>query len=375
MSRSPRWLLSWRSVAVHAFDGWRFRRQRADYYDYLSGFMRSVGGARTLKDIFSHDAQRYGMKTTRGRLSAQWAVAYPMSGGDLHATWRGVLPDDELVIVRVAQLAGNVALIDTLRDLAAVQRLVAKAREVLVNTVSVAVIALLVWVVMMLLVPLFTVPRLASVFGMLPFEYYGSATRQLFAFSSFSGRWWGWVMAGVLCAVIWVGWSFSNLVGPVRHWLDRFLIWRLYRCVATVRMLSVLHVVLARHEGESTQLRSALIMLRRGANRWQAWHLDQMIRHIDQGWVGARTFDTGLFDRPLYWYLQDMILVRGLVEGLYITKERMSTQILQVVFRQAALARWVMLLWCVGAMLGLGIWHYVAIDELRRGLMIFYAGQ
>ncbi|MBC2770307.1 general secretion pathway protein [Pusillimonas minor] len=375
MSRARGRLASWQLIAKQVFDGWCFRRQRADYYDYLSGFMRSVGGARTLKDIFSQDAQRYGVKTTRGRLSAQWAAAYPMSGGDLHATWRGVLPEDELVIVRVAQLAGNVALIDTLHDLAAVQRLVANAREILVNTVTVAVIALLVWVVMMLLVPLFTVPRLVDVFGMLPTEYYGSATRRLFAFSRFSGRWWGWVILGVVCAVCWVGWSFSNLVGPVRQWLDRFLIWRLYRCVATVRMLSVLHVVLVRHEGESTQLRSALAMLRRGANRWQAWHLDQMMRHIDRGWVGARTFDTGLFDRALYWYLQDMVLVRGLVEGLNITKQRLGTQILHVVSRQAALARWVMLLWCVGAMLGLGVWHYVAIDELRRGLMIFYAGQ
>jgi len=360
---------------INWFDVWRFRQQREDYYEYLSGFMQTVAGARTLREIFDQDARRYGHRTSRGRLSAQWSQAYPLSGGDLHATWRGSFPEDELVIIRVAQLSGNAALIDTLSDLAQAQRLIRQARDVLVSTLATAFIAVFVWVAMMLTVPMFTVPRLQTVFSMLPSEYYGTATRRLFEFSRWVDQWWWFVAALVALALAAVAWSFPNLVGRTRRWLDHSLFWRLYRCVAAVRILSVLHVVLARDDVSSTQLRTAIGLLRRGASRWQAWHLDLMIERIDRGWVGARTFDTGLFDRGLYWYLQDLAQTRGLVPALSLCKDRLCLQLMRVVTRQASAGRWAMLLFCVTALLGLGLWHYIVIDELRRSLMIFYAGQ
>lgn len=352
-----------------------FRSQRADYYEYLSDFMHAVAGARTLKDIFEQDARRYGASTRRGRLSAYWAQAYPLAGGDLHATWRGAFPEDELVIIRVAQLSGNAALIETLKDLAAAQRLVHEAREILVNTLAAALAAVLVWVAMMLAVPMFTVPRLQNVFGMLPVEYYGHATRELFGLAVWVERWWPWVASLTLAIMSLLAWTFPNLVGAPRRWLDHVLFWRLYRCVAAVRILSVLHVVLVRNDASSTQLRTAIGLLCRGASRWNAWHLNLMVERIDRGWVGARTFDTGLLDRPLYWYLQDLATTRGLVAALSLCKERLATQVLKSVAYQAAVSRWVMLLACVASLLGLGLWHYVAIDELRRSLMIFYASQ
>lgn len=362
-------------VARHHNDVRRFRLQRADYYEYLSDFMHAVAGARTLKEIFEQDARRYGLSTGRGRLSAHWAQAYPVAGGDLHATWRSVFPEDELVIIRVAQLSGNAALIETLKDLAVAQRLVHEAREILVNTLAAALAAVVVWVAMMLVVPMFTVPRLQNVFGMLPVDYYGQSTRELFGLASWIDRWWLWIAGLTLAALSFLAWTFPNLVGAPRRWLDHVLFWRLYRCVAAVRILSVLHVVLARNDASSTQLRTAIGLLCRGASRWHAWHLNLMIERIDRGWVGARTFDTGLFDRSLYWYLQDLATTRGLVPALSLCKERLATQVLKTVAYQAAVSRWVMLLGCVASLLGLGLWHYVAIDELRRGLMIFYASQ
>ena len=68
-----------------------------------------------------------------------------------------------------------------------------------------------------------------------------------------------------------------------------------------------------------------------------------------------------------------MTLTRGLVAGLGLCKSRLSSHVLKTVARQAATARWIMLLFCVASLLGLAGWHYVAIDELRRALMIFYA--
>ena len=368
-------LRTWLRALQHQNDVRRFRLERADYYEYLSDFMHAVAGARTLKDIFEQDARRYGPSTHRGRLSAYWSTTYPLAGGDLHAAWRGSFPEDELVIIRVAQLSGNAALIETLRDLAASQRLVREARDILVSTLTAAVVAVLVWVAMMLVVPMFTVPRLKDVFGMLPVEYYGQATRELFGLAGWINQWWPGFAVLTIVMLASLAWTFPNLVGTPRRWLDHVLFWRLYRCVAAVRMLSVLHVVLARNDASSTQLRTAISLLCRGASRWHGWHLSLMIERIDRGWVGAQTFDTGLLDRPLFWYLQDLATTRGLVTALTLCKVRLANQVLKSVAHQAAVSRWVMLLGCVASLRGLGLWHYVVIDELRRSLMTFYASQ
>jgi hypothetical protein len=42
---------------------------------------------------------------------------------------------------------------------------------------------------------------------------------------------------------------------------------------------------------------------------------------------------------------------------------------------QAQALRWLTLLAGVGFVLALGWWHYAAIDELRRGWMMFHASQ
>lgn len=139
--------------------------------------------------------------------------------------------------------------------------------------------------------------------------------------------------------------------------------------------MSVLTVVLRRHSSAPTQLRTALALLCAGASPWMRRHLDDMLDRIDHGVVGAETFDTGLLDAELYWYLQDMTQARGLVVALTLTRDRLISRVMPQVSRQAQVLRWSMLIVCVCAMLTLALWHYVVIDDLRRSLMIFHASQ
>ena len=106
---------------------------------------------------------------------------------------------------------------------------------------------------------------------------------------------------------------------------------------------------------------------------WVRRHVLFMLRRIDAGLVGAETFDIGLLDRDLYWYLQDMTQARGLREGLAATCERLRGQLLGRIARQAAGLRWLVMLGSVACVLGVGLWHYAAMDELRRALMMFHA--
>jgi len=355
-------------------DSRRFRSMRADYFEYLSASIKGARGRHSLRDIFDKDAHRY-MGRARGRLAASWSQIYQESGGDLYATWSGCVPAGELALVRVAQLSGNDALVDTLCDLAHVAGLSQKAATILHRTVWSALLSLLIFCGLILAIPTVTVPRLAGLFDSLPSEYFGSWTRALFSFSELLKVGMLPALALIIVGVIFVGWSMSNLTGPLRRLLDRCFLWRIHRALAALGFMSFLAVMLRRRDSGSTQLRTALTMLGAGASPWLRDHVDEMIDRIDYGLVGADTFDTGLLERELYWYLQDMVDARGLVDGVSLLCGRLNERVLPQVERQAHVLRWSLLLVCVAGVLMLGLWHYAAIDELRRSMMIFYASQ
>ncbi len=358
-----------------SLDRIRFGGQRADYFDYLSALMDGMQGRRTLKEIFEHDARRYGTASVRGRLSSRWARAYPQTGGDLSATWSGCFPLAELGLIRAAQSFGNTALISTLRDLADVLRLQQQARDIWTSTAWSAVLALGVLFIMVLATPLFTLPRLLETFSAVPPELYAARTRALIGFSRFVGAQWAFLTVLIMGSAALFLWSLPNLTGPVRQHLERYAVWRIYRSIHAMHFLAVLMIVLARQGATSTQLRAALSMQRAGAGRWQSWHIDAMLARIDMGLIGGETFNTGLLDRDLFWFLSDMAMARGLLDGLMLTRQRLKGRVLTSVARQALALRWSLLFLCVASLLGLGLWHYAVIDELRRSLMIFYASQ
>src|SRR5699024_4716864 len=107
-----------------------------------------------------------------------------------------------------------------------------------------------------------------------------------------------------------------------------------------------------------------LLQVQAGAQPWLAAHVDIMLRRLERGHSGAHAFDTGLFTREQFWFLDDMVMSRGLGAGLMLSQDRLRRQILGAVARQAVVMRWTMLLACVAYVLGLVLWHYAVIDEL-----------
>jgi len=362
-------------AAVGGLDRRRLRAARADYYDYLACMMEGLRGSRTLWDIFEQDARRHGRASPRGRLSRAWALSYPATGGDLYATWFGCFPVGELAMIRAAQASGNEALAATLRDLSKAVQLTRRAASMAMATLWSAMLALGVLAAMILALPLFTVPRLRQVFGMVPDEFHGAYTRALFDFAQSVQSGGGLALAACLAGPAWLLWSLPNLTGRWRAWLDAVPPWAVYRHVNTLRLFALLTVILGQGETPTTQLRSALAVQRPGASAWLRWHIDAMLARIDLGRIGAATFGGGLLDREMFWFLDDMAQARGLAAGLALTCRRLETRVLRDVARQATALRYYLLLACVAGALGLGLWHYAVIDELRRSLMIFYASQ
>lgn len=368
-------LAQWLQSFFYAVDCWRFSGARADYYDYLSALLQGMQGRRTLKEVFDQDARRYGMDSVRGRLSHRWTQSYQAAGGDLYATWLGCFPQSELGLIRAAQAFGNAALVKTLGELARVMQLTRQAKEILFTTLWSAAVALVVVFAMMLAIPWFTVPRLLHTFAMVPADYHGSLTLSLIRLAGFIQHNWPFMAVLMAGGCMLLLWSLPNTCGPVRRRLERYALWRIYRYVAALRFLAMLAIVLGRDGSESTQLRTALLMQKTGASKWQASHIDAMVLRIDSGLAGAATFDTGLLDREQFWFFSDMVFARGLRTGLMLGSERLRAHVLGAVAKQAMALRWGLLLACLMCLLGLGLWHYAVIDELRRSLMLFYASQ
>lgn len=354
-------------------DAMRFAKARADYYQYLADIMAGLQGRKTLCDIFEDDAHRYGPGTVRGRLAGHWFIAFQVHAGDAARTLAGTLPAAELALLAAGQAAGGAAFTATLRDLARAARLIARIREVLTGALAGAAVAVGVALLVLGAVPFFTVPRLQQVFQEVPAAARGPLSQALFGLAAFLRPTLPFWLAAVIASCGWLLWSLPNLTGPLRARLDHHFIWRLYRDFHGTRFLAMLAVLLPQRGNADTRLREALVLQTAGASPWLASHLEAMMARIDIGLAGADALDTGLIDRPTWWYLSDMIAARGIETGMALARDRIENSALARVRRQALTVRWVLLLTSVAFVLGLTLWHYSVIDELRRALMNVYA--
>lgn len=365
----------WLARVRHRLDGWRFRAGRADYYEYLAEVLHALQGRKTLLDHFEDDALRHGADSVRGRLSRHWASRCQENGGDLADAWADALPADECLLVAAAQRAGGSALTDVLRDLARAVRLVRGVRDELLYTTAAGLAALAVALALLCATPYFTVPRLQQVFLGVPAEYLGPAARGLYAFADGVRRtlvlWVIGLPAGAMLAL----WSLPHFAGRLRERLDRVFIWRLYRDFHAIRFLAMLSVLLSQRGNIDTRLREALSGLAWNARPWLAGHVNAMLARIDAGIVGPESLDSGLLDREVWWFLSDMASAHGLVGGLQRARARIESHTVARVRRQAQTVRWALLLGAVGAVIGLALWHYAAIDDLRRALAQFHASR
>lgn len=352
----------------------RFRKQRQEYYRYLADLLQGLRGGRSLRDIFAIDSVRYGPANWRGRLYGRWAALYEASGGDLYAIWADAIPQSELGVLRSAQSRGNDVFNRCLSELADVLERMGQMQGNLVSTLWAAAAAAIVLVLVLLALPLYTLPQLLGAFAVLDPSSYGPRTRALVGFAVQIESWAPVMLVATVVTVVLVVWSLDHLTGALRSRLDHFAVWWAYRQIQAHQLLAMLVIVLGRDDYGPVQLRTALQLLHEGAAPWMQWQLGALRVRLELGLEPSAVFDTGLLDRQHRWLLADMIGARGLCGGLALTSSKLHEHLRHQVARRALRLRWGILLACVGSMIGLTLWHYAVIDELRRALINFYAG-
>lgn len=361
--RRPLWRLDRVGLAALSFAG-----QRVDYYEYLAELMEDSAGRRNLLDVFNADAQRYaGMP--RGVLSAHWAQRYEECGADLAAAWEGTVPSSELMVIRVAQSAGNAALSQALRDLARVVGLWERARSEFVGTVAVGVVGLSMALGVLAALPLMIVPSLRQAFSFVPQERWGSLARKLVDFSAQIAAAGPVAVVLLLVLVAAVAWSLPAYVGRLRRWLDAHVVFHaLYRDIRSALFVcTVASMIRCRPAAGGMGLQEALQRIAFHAEPWLRWHCERSIERIlDHGAQGAEIFDTGVLADPAMHYLQDIVQARGFEEGLLKAGTRIEQRVLTRVRSRAQVLRWTLLLCGLGAVMAVGAWTMGVVFEMKQ---------
>ncbi len=366
---SSRWASIWRSHSATVI-----RRRRADYYEYLGERLQGGAAGKTLLGLFADDAARYGPRTARGRLASHWAGLCQEHGADIQRIWHGVFPEQELILLRTAQRAGAELFVATLGELARTVRLVDEVRRTLVQTLGVALLAVLVLLAMLTAVPYFTAPRLLSAFQGLPASLHGPQTLWFLRLADGVRLGWPWLAAGTLAACTVMLASLPRYTGALRPWLDHLPPWSLYRDFQALRFLALLALLLRRQGHRIMVLNEALARIAGGASPWMAWQAERMAIRMGEGESGMALFGTGLLDTNTRWYLQDMIQAYGMDEGVRRVRQRLESHTRVRLLAQALRWRWSLLLASLACLIGLALLHYGVIDELRRALLLFHAG-
>lgn len=349
----------------------RFRpEQREAYYDYLADVLEATQGRKTLKHILADDADRHGAQSARGRLSAHWAYQIE-EHADVALAFSGTLPAKEAAFIGIMQGIGGGALAGGFRELAALLRLDLRLRGILSSTLTMSGFALCLSLATMFAIASFTVPALLTTFSQVDPLFHGPATRRLTAFAGWLQTWLWPLLLGLTAGASALSWALPRWHGRARAWCDRHLPgFDLYRDTQAIALLVSLAAILRPRAGLGYSLSEALNLLREHSRPWLSSHLARMSRRLSDAHAGAGILDTGLLNPPAYWYLDDLSQALGMDAALQKTRQRLEHATLDGVARRAQRMRWLLIAAALGFLLGVMLWHYAVIYEMRAALLL-----
>ena len=330
-----------------------FKKNRHEYYEYLSMIMVESMGKKTILDIFRDDARRYGKGNPRGELSAFWASRIEQSG-DLAQAFEGTLPEEDVGFIYSLQAAGGGILESGLKDLSHLIQVKNRLSGILQKFTAVTLFAFSLFVGMLFAVGYFLAPEIQGSFNTIPPEFYKGGSRLFFGIGEFMRSSGHFYVGGALILLFMTPFILKNATGKARSYLDKYGVFALYRNVQSIRFLLSLSTLIKPHAGaESISLTHAVHLLSENESRWMRWHLGKMQQRMEQADIGAETFDTGLFDKEVIWYLTDMASVSGLDEALQRSKTRLELHTVTALESKTKILSWIILLSLVFSMLGI----------------------
>jgi hypothetical protein len=94
---------------------------------------------------------------------------------------------------------------------------------------------------------------------------------------------------------------------------------------------------------------------------------------MDIGIDPVEAMNTGLLGQEAWWLFVDLVQARGLNQGLQMTCETIRTKISSDIESSAWRWRWLLLSMSLSAVMSVGYWHVLVIEELRQALLMHYS--
>ncbi|WP_341679576.1 hypothetical protein [Comamonas thiooxydans] len=325
----------------------QFRKHRADYYEYLADVLSDSDGRILMHDIFLKDAQRYAPKNRwqklrphpRAVLSEYWGSIFLDTGADVGVTWRGTLPDaDMLIIASAANHGGTGSVPDALKEAARLVRVVDEARSLFISIIAVAIFAIIVVLATLTSVPAFVWPQIKDTFDFVPETLYGPHAQDLDHFSKVFASYIIPLAIGILILCIAFSWSLTRWSGRSRQWAEKIIIYRVYRNYRGAMFLSTLSTLVKR--GSGLNLREGIQAISLQAEPWLQWYCQRIQENIELGFVDGRLFDVGLMEPDALYYLFDISEAKSLEAGLQLTGRRTERDMGKSIKKRAFILRW-----------------------------------
>jgi len=353
----------------------KFYRQRSDYYIYMSSILKSSGGSIKLLQLFENDIQRYEGEA-RGILCGYWYDIYSSNGGNLADTFQGTFPDDEVAIIRVAQDAGGEALLIALEDVSRMAKLSDTVRRESLGTLMAGLVALLLAVSMLTAFPVFSINAISGAYDFLPLEFWGKNGKSLYAYSKWIESYIIYIGIVIMLVVVYLYWSIANLISPVREWLDgNIVLYRVIRDLKGAMFLATMSTLTRKRGGVMFTLKQSLETFAESARSpWLKWRINQVIDGADStGAIGVKAFDTGFISREMFFFLEDMQKAKGFSEGFEETGKYVESSILASIIKRMVFYRWALLLVSLVVTLGMFVWQFQVIYEMRGAMSNYLA--
>ena len=141
----------------------------------------------------------------------------------------------------------------------------------------------------------------------------------------------------------------------------------------SIHFLSVTAMLLSAGLQRGVSLRDVLLQQYEDANPWMKGHFERMVYQMDIGIDPVEAMNTGLLGQEAWWLFVDLVQARGLNQGLQMTCETIRTKISNDIESSAWRWRWLLLSMSLAAVMGVGYWHVLVIEELRQALLMHYS--
>lgn len=325
----------------------RFRKNRADYYEYLADVLSDSNGRILLHDLFTKDSNRYAGDSfwrkisphPRAVLSAYWASKLLHTGANLADTWRGTLPDGDMLIISPAvKKGGTGALPESLREVARIVRVMEEARNIFLSIITAAIFGIIIVIITLSIIPMVAWPAIKEAFDFIPISYYGPNALSMESFSKAYPKYFGPILISVFSLAYLYKWSLKKWKGKARQWADKLVIYRVYKTYRGAMFLATLAPLVK--NGSGLNLREAIETVSKEAEPWLKWYCDKILENLDLGMQDASLFDVGLLETDALYYLLDMSEAKELETGLKITGTRAERDMGKTIKLRAFVLRW-----------------------------------